>query len=190
MTYLILRCQYNRDTLSQVEGLRKLSDHLGVEPEQIQCPTMRVTRRAGRNRDRIEVDVPVLNGFLFVKWTHGNIHFVNYIEDMMPFLTAMRLPQGGYAYCADEEVAEINKLPAIVLAEPIVSWAKGDVAELTVGWLRGMRGTVERVRDDGVVKLRIEPKDGEKRGLKVSTLQIHGSALKVAASSQIASAGG
>lgn len=182
MTFLILRSQYNASTLKELDKLRAHAERLGVAESDIVCPTMTTTRRIGRSRDRIEVQVPVLDSFLFIKWTSGDTHFVNYVEDVFPFISAMRRAQGGFMHCTAKDIESVNKLAAqapMPDSAPAIAWEAGSECEVEVGFLHGLRGIVQRMTSSGMVRIKIEPTEAIKHGLKLSTLQIHGSALRI-----------
>lgn len=174
--YLILRCRPS-DALKQLGALRDHSHELGIEPDDVQCPTIRVERRVGRERTRIECEVPLLGNFLFIQWT-GDLYWANYVERKFPFVKIMRLPHGGYATCSDREVYGIDHwvMPEMKLDGYEMLFSQGDTVAVKSGtFLAEIEGIVMDVRKSGEVKLKIT-KDG---GLNLSTLLLHGSLLTV-----------
>lgn len=170
--FLILRCRPS-DALSQAESMR--SNAIGLTEEDIVCPSYRVERRVGRNRDRIEMDVPVLGNFIFMRWDSQSLYYANYIERVFPFVSIMRLPHGGYATCSDKEVNDINKLlPSIPADAEIPTFEVGTKVQVIRGtFLSVIEGVVLSCKKNGEVKLRVT-KSGN---LKLATLLISGSLL-------------
>jgi len=174
--FLILRCRPS-DALKQLDALRNYAHELGIDKTGVQCPTIRVEKRVGRNRERVECDVPLLGNFLFIQWT-GDLYWANYVERKFPFVKIMRLPHGGYATCSDKEVYAIDHwvVPEPSILGPECIFRKGDEVSVKAGtFLAEVEGIVMDVRRSGEVKLKIT-KDG---GLNLSTLLLHGSLLTV-----------
>lgn len=181
--FLVLRCRPS-DALKQLDAMRG-SAKLGLPPEDIQCPTYRIERRVGRKRERIELDVPVLGNFLFMRWD-GELYFAHYVERLFPFVSIMRLPHGGYATCSDKEVEAINKLPplpAVDSPEWIAdAFRYGDEVQVIPGtFLANIKGTVLEHKKDGTVRLKVT----DSGGLKMSTLLVHGSLLTISVNASV-----
>lgn len=179
-TFLILRSRAS-DTLIQASRIREEADRLGYDDpvRDVRCPTVRVLRRVGRKRHREEQDTPILGSFIFVRWAKEDTYFVNYLEDRFPFIGAMRMPQGGFASCQEREIDTINKLelPVVDETEPVVQWQRGETVQVlpAIAFLRGVVGSVVKVKNNGEVVLKIL----DNKGLSLSTLLIHGSQLQV-----------
>lgn len=176
--FLILRCR-TADTLKQFAALQNYSQELGIGRSDVRCPTYRIERRVGRNRERIEIDVPILGNFLFVRWP-GDLCWANYVERKFPFISIMRLPHGGYATCSGKELDVINKLPALPVVDSSEwiadTFQPGDLVEVKPGTFLGhIVGEVTSVRKSGEVRLKVT-NSGE---LKMTTLLVHGSLLTI-----------
>lgn len=173
MTYLIYRCQ----STETIKWADKMRDMLAID---VRCPTCRVVRRVGRNRDRIEVDVPLLGSFIFVEWF--GVREAIEIERRFSRVQIMRLPQGGYAKCELGEIEDME--PPVVIedeepTEPPPWWQLANCKDLEVlvqrGPMAGVTGTVKRVKQNGEVMLKVT----DSKKWQLSTLLIHGSLVTV-----------
>lgn len=174
--FLILRCKAS-DALEQTKVLRRDCELLGLRQQDIRCPSHVIVKRMGRERARVEVEVPLLGSFLFIKWD-GNLYFANYLEYNYHYLKVMRLPYGGYATCTEEEVAAIRELEEEIAPapEPHIErplFEVGDPVEVARGFLRGVTGKVLRNKTTGEVVMKVL----DSKGWKLSTLLIHYSVL-------------
>lgn len=184
--FLILRTK-NADTLKQAEYLRDRVDMLGLQPDDVRCPTMRIERRVGRERARVECDVPVLGNFLFLRW-EGDLYWANYLERNFHFVTIMRLPHGGYATCSEKEVNSINLLPPLTILKedqwPVLK--VGDNVVVRDGsFLQGIEGKVLKIKKSGEVLVKVL----ESHGLKLNTLLIHTSLLTISVNASLEAVG-
>lgn len=170
--FLLYRSRF--DVLKQAQSIR---EHLLCEPHDVKVPTCRIKRRIGRNRERVEMDVPLLGSIIFVRWEDQNIAGAQYLERRFPFIRIWRLPQGGYATCEEREIDEMSSLP--LLAEELDYEEKNpeyevdDQLQVKAGLFTGVFGTVLRVKRTGEVILKVD----QSVKWRTSTLLIHSSLL-------------
>lgn len=176
MDFIIYQSRRPSDTLAQAEKLRESSPILGIEPGDVRCPTATIIRRAGRNRERIEVEVPILGSFIFIRWNRS-VYWAQYVEQHNPFITILRLAHGGYATCSGKEIDALQPLVMQVEAQEVAFTkpSPGDNVVVSDGLMKGLKGTVEVVQTNGLVKLKVT----DKALWQLSSLLIHETLLTV-----------
>jgi transcription antitermination factor NusG len=176
--FLILRCRHN-ETLEQVNEIKRRSPELGLMERDVLCPTQRIVRRVGRERSRVEVEIPIIGSFIFVRWG-GSFDWVAAFDRTFPFVRAMHGASGrGYATCEEEEIMQIRPDPEAGELEEVVLKARdqfqfGAAVVIADGVFEGIEGTVLDVNNQGRVRLKVV----KNRGLQINALLVPANMLE------------
>lgn len=176
MSYLIF--QTHGAALPVAREIRELCWAFGIERHDVLCPYITITRRKGACRDRVEEDVALLEGFIFVRDV-GSVEWVLKFEQAFaPKVRAMRREDRDRSTFATCTIIEIERMqePALTVATPEASpvpkpIAKGAKVRIAHAghYFNGVTAEVLEVRKNGHVKIKLS---GKGYG-KLSTLLVH-----------------
>jgi transcription antitermination factor NusG len=157
--FLILRCRHI-ETLTRADEIRQRGPVIGMTEQDVLCPSQHIIRRVGRERARVEVEIPIIGSFIFVRWG-GSTDWAAAFDRTFPFVSLMRREnRKGYATCKEEEIMQIRPDPEAGEVEEIVLKARdqfkfGAAVVINDGVFKGIEGTVLDVNNQGRVRLKV-----------------------------------
>ena len=103
--FLILRCKPS-ETKAVALKLKHDRHILGIDEQDVQCPTELRKRRIGRARHRDRTVVNILPSYVFVRW-NGRPQWALALQGAYAGLVVMRDVHGGFATCKEEEIHRV-----------------------------------------------------------------------------------
>jgi transcription antitermination factor NusG len=170
--FLILRCRYS-ETLDQVNEIRRWGPRLGLMEQDVLCPSQCIVRRVGRERRRVEIEIPIIGSFIFVRWG-GSFDWIAAFERVFFSVRAMYSVDGkGYATCEEKEILQIRPDPDAGELDEVVVKARdrfhfGAAVVIKDGVFKDIEGTVLDVNAQGRVRLKVV----KNRGLQINALLV------------------